>query len=142
MLTELIAATELQISNPTDMKNILRRREIFPSTIYAAPPEVLKEIAAELDLDGYIRVKILEYERRQAGRSGEIPHISLQLELLEVDGSIVSQLFHSRSGDEYRSIMHYGVIRTFTGLLSRMMEEIIQRWNEQGQIGCDKKAEQ
>lgn len=137
MLTGLIAAPEVQISNPTDMKNILRRREIFPSTIYAAPPHVLKDIGAELSVDGYLRVKILAYEQRNVGRSGKVPHIALQLELLQMDGSLVSQLFHARSGDEYRSLMHYGVIRTYTGLLSRMMEEIIQRWDEQGQIGCD-----
>jgi hypothetical protein len=137
MLTELIAAPEVQISNPTDMQNILRRREIFPSSIYAAPPHVLQDIAAELDVDGYLRVKILAYEQRNVGRSGEVPHIALQLELLQTDGSLVSQLFHARSGDEYRSLMHYGVIRTYTGLLARMMKEIIQQWDQQGQIGCD-----
>lgn len=137
MLTELIAAPGLQISNPTDMKNILRRREIFPSSIYAASAHVLEDIAAELRVDGYIRVKILAYEQRNVGRSGKVPHIALQLELLQADGSLVSQLFHARSGDEYRSLMHYGVIRTYTGLLSRMMEEIIQQWDEKGQIGCD-----
>lgn len=137
MLTELIAAPGVQISNPTDMKNILRRREIFPSSIYAASAHVLEDIADELDVDGYLRVKILAYEQRNVGRSGKVPHIALQLELLQSDGSLVSQLFHARSGDEYRSLMHYGVIRTYTGLLSRMMEEIIQQWKEQGQIGCD-----
>jgi len=137
MHTELIAAPQVQISNPTDMKNILRRREIYPSTIYAAPPEVLKEIAAELGVDGYLRVKILAYERRNVGRSGDVPHISLQLELLQADGSLVSQLFYARSGDEYRSLMHYGVIRTYTGLLSQMMKEIVQHWSTQGQIGCE-----
>lgn len=137
MLTELIAAPEVQISNPTDMKNILRRREIFPSNIYAASPHVLQDIAAELGVDGYLRVKILAYEQRSVGRSGKVPHIALQLELLQTDGSLVSQLFHARSGDEYRSLMHYGVIRTYTGLLARMMEEIIQEWDHEGQIGCD-----
>jgi hypothetical protein len=38
--------------------------------------------------------------------------------------------------------MHYGVIRTYTGLLARMMEEIIQRWDEQGQIGCNSGTEE
>lgn len=142
MLTELMAAPEVQISNPTDMKNILRRREIFPSSIYAASPQVLEEIAAELDVDGYIRGKILTYEQRHVGRSGKVPYISLQLELLQTDGSLVSQLFYARSGDEYRSLMHYGVIRTYTGLLARMMEEIIQRWDEQGQIGCNSGTEE
>lgn len=137
MHTELIAAPQVQISNPTDMKNILRRREIYPSTIHAAPPEVLKEIATELGVDGYLRVKILAYERRNVGRSGDVPHISLQLELLQADGSLVSQLFYARSGDEYRSLMHYGVIRTYTGLLSQMMKEIVQHWSTQGQIGCE-----
>jgi hypothetical protein len=137
ILTELIAAPGVQISNPTDMKNILRRREIFPSSIYAASPHVLEDIAAELDVDGYLRVKILAYEQRSVGRSGKVPHIALQLELLQTDGSLVSQLFHARSGDEYRSLMHYGVIRTYTGLLARMMEEIIHEWDNEGQLGCD-----
>ena len=136
MVTELIAAPQIQVCNPADIKHILRRREIFPSDIYSAPGQVLEEIAQELHLDGYIRAKVLSFEMIRSGSMGEIPHVALQLELLQADGSLVSQMFCQRRGDDYIKVLHYGIIRTYTGLLVRMMEEIIAQWAEQGQIEC------
>ncbi|MDD2558209.1 MAG: hypothetical protein RBR43_00940 [Desulfuromonadaceae bacterium] len=137
MVTELMAAPQIQVCNPADMKNVLRRRQIYPSEIYSAPASILEGMAEELEVDGYIRGKVLTFTQEYADGKTKVPHIALQLELLKADGSLISQVFYTRGGDDYRSLMHYGVVYSYTELAARMTRELIAKWIQQGQIGCN-----
>ncbi len=137
MVTELMAAPPLRVCNPAEVKNALRRRQIYPSEIYSAQAPLLKAMAKELQVDGYIRGKVITFTREYADSATQVPHITLQLELLKADGSLISQVFYTRRGDDYRSLMHYGVVYSYTELAARMTREIIVKWIEQGQVGCN-----
>ncbi len=137
MVTELIAAPQMQVCNPADMRSVLRRSQTFPSEIYSAPASVFEGMAGELQVDGYIRGKVLTFTQEYADSNTKVPLITLQIELLKVDGSLISQVFYSRRGDDYRSLMHYGVVYSYTELAARMTRELIAKWVEQGQVGCN-----
>ncbi|MDY0211684.1 MAG: hypothetical protein RBR06_01610 [Desulfuromonadaceae bacterium] len=137
MTTELMAVPQVRICNPAEVKNALRRHQIFPSEIYSAPSSVFRAMAEELQVEGYIRGKVITFTQEYADSTTKVPHITLQLELLKADGSLISQMFYTRRGDDYRSLMHYGVVYSYTELAARMTREIIAKWVEQGQVGCN-----
>lgn len=127
------------VVNEADIRVFLQKRRIFASelTNYGGR-ELFVAMAQELQTQGIIKGRILAIEQEKT--QGEIlPVITLQLELLNAsDGKLVVSSFLRRSGEDYRTIMHYGAVRTQTELLQRIIAEIFNDWTSRGVLNCQK----
>lgn len=122
-----------QIANLADLRICLQRNNLFISQLTEqSSAEVFKEISEVLQVNSMIKGKILElnYVKRQ----GEtLPEITLQLELLNAsDGTTLVRSFIDSRGEDYRTVLRFGVVRTATQLLELMISNTIEDWQHKG----------
>ncbi len=121
------------VVNEGDLRIYLQRQRLFlPQLTEEGSPQLFAELARELQINTLVKGRILSlnYEDIQ-GES--LPVISLQLELLNAsDGKLLASSLLTGRGENYRTLMRFGVLRTPTQVLSRMIQEIIDNWYEKG----------
>ena len=130
-----------QVVNEGDVRLFLQRRQTFTSELtQQGSRELYAALATELKTKGIIRGRILNIDEEK--KQGEvIPIVTLQLELIKADdGSLIVSSFLRRSGEEYRTIFHYGVVRTQTELMRQIIAEIFNDWITRGVVSCQKSA--
>jgi hypothetical protein len=146
LIAKKICQTELlqrgaQVVNEADVRLFLHRRQTFTSQLTdQGSRELYAALADELKTKGIIRGRILNISEEKS--QGEIiPVVTLQLELINaMDGHLITSSFLRRSGDDYRTILHYGVIRTQTELIRQIIAEIFNDWISRGVVSCQKSA--
>jgi len=146
LIAEKICQTELlqreaQVVNEADVRLFLHKRQVFTSELTQhGSTELYAALAKELKTQGIIRGRILTLDEEK--KQGEIvPVITLQLELINaMDGQLIVSSFLRRSGEDYRTILHYGVIRTRSELIRQILAEIFNDWIARGVVSCQKSA--
>lgn len=132
LITETIAFPGIKAVNPADVKHYMRRMRYYPRDMFDAGSPILSKMAAYLQADAFIRGKVFTFNQEARDRQGSLPQVSLQLELINPQGEIITQTFYQQSGDAYRTLMHYGVLRSRTALVARMYQEIFSNWQTEG----------
>lgn len=124
-----------QLANVADLRLYLQRKHLFMSQLTEQSTDnVFKEISEELQVNSMIKGKILEvnYIKTQ-GES--LPQITLQLELLNAsNGTALVRSFIDSRGEDYRTVLRFGVVRTTTQLLELMIHNTIENWQHKGVI--------
>lgn len=146
LIAEKICQTELlqreaQVVNEADVRLFLQKRQVFTSELTQhGSTELYAALAEELKTKVIIRGRILTIDDEK--KQGEIvPIITLQLELINAtDGQLIVSSFLRRSGEDYRTILHYGVIRTRSELIRQIIAEIFNDWIARGVVSCQKSA--
>ncbi len=124
--SELIKLDSISVSREGDVRSIYRELGIFP---YQIPDlEQRRILGSRLKADVLIngRVKVMEEKR-----SGRYVNPVLALELHAYDGRTGRTLWtthHRKKGGEYRTLMHFGMVSTVTGLSRKMSKEILEEW--------------
>jgi len=124
-----------QLSNVADLRIFLQRKQLFISQLTEqSTAEVFKEISKELRINAMIKGKILALNYIKV--QGEaLPEITLQLDLLNAqDGTTIVRSFVDSSGEDYRTVLRFGVVRTPTQLLEIMINNTIENWQHKGVI--------
>jgi len=124
-----------QLSNLGDLRIYLQRKHLFMSQLTEqSKTEVFKELSEELQVNTMIKGKILGIKHTKA--QGEpLPEITLQLELLDAsDGTALVRSFIDSRGEDYRTVLRFGVVRTTTQLLELMINNTIEEWQHKGVI--------
>jgi len=136
-LGELVASGNYEVESEGEVyfflnRNRLRSGDLLDSQLYT-------QLAEQLEVDAIVRGRVIAMEYRR-GRDGEMPFCDLQVDLISAeDGELLASAFHRRSGEEYQKLMHFGTIRTASGLMAQMSREIIKAWKQKGLSGCSKK---
>ena len=114
-----------------DVMKIMQELMIYPNQ--KPDFEQLQFIAHRLSADYLVTGSI--YELRLTGTNG--PHITVYMQVYDGEtGKILWDTYHSRSGADYKKIMHFGQIDTILRLAKQMSAEIISVWLEKGMSQC------
>lgn len=122
-----------KLVNQGDLQIYLRRHHIFLTQLTKdASPEHLILLARELRVTTLLKGEIVSanYEETQ----GEpLPVITLNLQLINAtNGKLIASSFKTGHGTDYRTLLRFGVLRTMTQLLDRMITEITDNWEDKG----------
>lgn len=122
-----------EIVNYGDFRTFLQRKRLLLAQFTKeGTPQLFAELARELQVDALVKGKILAVNYKQV-QGESIPEISLQLDLIRAtDGKLLANTFLTGYGDNYRTLMRFGVLRTSTQLLSQMIDDILNNWYEKG----------
>lgn len=127
------------VVNEADVRVFLQKRRTFSSQLTDhGSNELYRALAKELKTQGIIKGRILSIgEQKKQGET--LPVFTLQLELLNAaSGQLIASSFLHRSGEDYRTIMHYGAVRTQSELIKNIIAEIINDWISRGVMNCQK----
>lgn len=116
-----------------DLHIYLLRHHLFLSQIMEeGTPQLFAELAQQLQVDTVIKGKVLTADYKNI-QGDFLPVISLQLELLNAhNGKLLASSFLSGNGENYRSLLRFGVLRTAAQLLKQMFNEITDNWYDEG----------
>ncbi|AJF07354.1 hypothetical protein GSUB_13395 [Geoalkalibacter subterraneus] len=135
LMAELIGSGQLEVEPEGDVGLFRLRHRLFPGERLL--PDQYADLARQMKVDAIVRGRITDIGYDSSRGERDIPYIALQLDLFDVRrGHPVLNTIHRRYGDEYRKMMHFGVITTTTGLMARMSQEIIADWSEKGVGNC------
>jgi len=113
-------------------RNRLKLGDTLNSQLYAT-------LAQQIEVDAVIRGRVLELDYVK-GAGGRTPRCALQVEIVSAeDGELLASTYHRRSGSDYQKVLHFGVIRTTSGLLAQVSREIIEAWEKKGLNHCPEK---
>lgn len=132
---ELIAADLVDIVPEGDVRLFLLRNRLRPGPVLNA--NHFEDLAKTLGVDAVVTGTLVEVgmDSRSGGES--VPFVALQLELYDVlSGQRLLSSFHRRWGDDYRRTMHFGVVRTLSGVVTHVSKEILEDWQDKGVGDC------
>ena len=124
-----------QVANEGNLRIYLQQKQLFLTQLTEeSTTQVFANLARDQQVNTLIkgRIRALHYEKIQ-GES--LPVINLQLQLLNAgDGKLLASSFLSARGEDSRTMLRFGVIRTTTQLLEQMIDTIINDWHHKGVI--------
>ncbi len=134
----LIRAENFEVVGEGEVRSFLTRSRILPDNFVNAPLETYGILGKDLVVDAVVRGRVIDIGEKTLGREGVIPYLNLYLELVDVStGRPIVSSFHRRRGDEFRTAMHFGVVRTRSELMAKVADEILGQWEKHGVRGCE-----
>ncbi|WP_303720802.1 hypothetical protein [Malonomonas rubra] len=129
--SQLIQSKAFNTVQEGDVGMFLLRQRLLPGNLLYK--EHYAALENQLDIDAVIQGRIVEagsYSQRGGRR---IPLLSLYIDMYDArSGKLLLNSVHQRRGDEYRKVMHFGVVTTNSGLIEKMSREIINDWFSKG----------
>jgi len=133
--SELVSSGLYSVVPEGDVQLFLQRKRLLPGALLDS--EIYRELGSELGVDAVIIGRVLDLEAIPSGRDGEIPEVALQTQIINVaNGQPLVYTYHRRNGEEYRTFLHFGVVRTKSELLAIVSREIIADWQTKGISHC------
>jgi len=132
---ELAASGALKLEPEGEVRFFMLRNRLLPGQLLDAAQYA--DLVERLDVDAVITGMVSEVgmDSRKAGEN--VPFVAMQLDMYDVrDGRRVLSTFHRRWGDDYRKAMHFGMVRTITGVMEHLSREVINDWVEKGVGDC------
>ncbi|MBN1930617.1 MAG: hypothetical protein JW786_03290 [Desulfobacterales bacterium] len=134
-LNELVASGQYIVEPEGEVRLFLTRNRLFPQKLMDA--SIYAEFARQLQVDAVIRGKVIDYDMKEIQGSEIIPHLTLQIEIFEArSGRMLLNTFHRRNGNDYQTTLHFGTVKTMSGLVARVTKEIYEDWLEKEIGGC------
>ncbi|MCF6291421.1 MAG: hypothetical protein L3J03_10560 [Desulfobacterales bacterium] len=131
---DLIEAGNYLVPSEGDIKEVFRLLKIYPRQELNS--EQIRLLAERLDVRLVITGTLLELDETGVGRDKKL---GLGVLVGIYDGRTGARLwttYNRRDGDDYRKIMHFGVINNITQLAHMVSKEIIKTWFDRGLTRC------
>ncbi|BCA79349.1 hypothetical protein [Desulfuromonas sp. AOP6] len=136
-LNELTAAGIGEVVSEGDVRQFMVLFRQLPQDFHATSSPIMAQLMEHFDVDAIVRGRIAEYGTESAGQDANIPYVALQVEMVSAkDGARLLSTFHRRGGNDYRKALHFGVVRTKTGLFAKVSKEVIDNWRVKGEFSC------
>lgn len=133
--SQLIKKTSFNVIQEGDVRKVFRQLKIPP--VDTANLEQTIIVADRLGLDAVIVGKVIIMEEKHGGLETE-PELAVEVKMLDGDtGNTILTSYKHKWGNDYRKVMHFGLVNNTTELASLVAEEIISKWQENGVKGCD-----
>lgn len=134
-LSELVSYGGWRVALEGDVRKIYQQLHLRP---WDQPsPEQLKIIASRLGVERLIAGDIFVMEEK-IYKEYVNPAIGVQVRIYEGEtGRILLATDHRRQGDDYRTMMHFGLVNSVTNLSRRVAQEILTEWRERGLVPCE-----
>jgi TolB-like protein len=134
-LAELAELDSFELVQEGDIRHAYRQIRMIP---FARMPNIeeLQILGNYLNVQYMIEGNILDMGKSiEYGSDRQVPFLTFEVRLVEGgSGRTIWTTYHRRKGDEYRKVMHFGVVNTSTNLVSLMSQEILERWASEGLI--------
>lgn len=133
--SELVHSGRFVVSQEGDVREIYRQMKILPGQ--APHIEQIKILANRLNAQIVISGTVIEMAESPQQTSVN-PSIALSLQILDgVTGQTMWTTYHRGEGENYRKVMHFGLVNTATALARRMSQEVMEMWFREGLKGCE-----
>lgn len=131
---ELHKVKGLSISQEGDVRKIYRQMRL---DVKQTPDlDQLLILGDRLGGQAFIMGKILKMSEKKGSMDAQ-PLIAVNLRLVNaVTGKIIRTIYLSRTGEDFRKIMHFGLVNTITELASLLSDEIARKWFKEGGATC------
>ena len=117
-----------------DVRRILRQMQIAPKE--SPGYEQRRVLADRLGVDAIVSGEIVAMHE-EVNTKETNPLLAVDLKLLAVGSNTpVITTYHSRRGEEYRKLMHFGMVNTMTSLAVMVSDEILEIWFAKGVKPC------
>lgn len=134
---ELVSSGLFIVSSEGAIRNFMTQKKLFLADLRETRTRLYKELGENLQVDAVVRGTVMKSGMVDLGQDGDVPFVGLKIEIIDVQtGKLLVDTFHQRRGDDYRKIMHVGLVKTKTGLMAKVTEEIIQTWKSKGVSSC------
>lgn len=118
-----------------DIRKIFRQMKLSPKD--NPGHEQLTILADRLAVEAVISGEIVTMHEEQGTKETK-PQLAVDLRLTPVGSAKpMFTTYHHRTGEDYRKVMHFGLINTMTDLAALVSDEILTLWQEKGLAPCD-----
>ena len=133
-LAQLVPAGTWKIALEGDIRKIYRQMHLRP---WEKPtPEQIRIIASRLGVERVIGGEVLFMDEKVKGKSVDAK-VEVKISIYEgATGKLLVATIHRRDGEEYRKMLHFGMVNTVTSLSKRVVQEILTLWEKKGLVPC------
>lgn len=126
----------LKIANEGDVRQLFHELRIFPKEQPVI--EQMQIIGSRLEVQALIAGTIKEMV--EVSQDSEVnPVIEIHLQVYDAEsGQKMWTTFYRREGNDFRKLMHFGLINTVSELAKTMAKEIYSEWQHEGFAQCEK----
>jgi hypothetical protein len=133
--SELLASGALEVETEGEVRLFMLRHRLLPGELLNA--EHYADLTQRMAVDAVITGMVVEVGMDSAKAGEPVPFVALQVNMFDArTGQRVLNTFHRRWGDDYRKAMHFGMVKTVTGVMSHLSREVINDWLEKGVGNC------
>lgn len=133
---ELLASGAFDVEPEGEMRLFMLRHRLLPGQLLNAAHYA--DLSERMSVDTVISGIVVDVgmDSRKAGE--KVPFVSMQIDMFDVrSGQRLLSTFHRHWGDDYRKTMHFGMVRTVTGVMSHLSREVIEDWVDSGMGNCN-----
>jgi TolB-like protein len=128
MISEM---NEFDIVPEGDIRRIYRQIRVAPG-LRQPTYDQMRIIGDYLNADILISGTILQMKENVRSME-DIPYMTVNMEILDADsGTTIWSIYHDSNGEQYRKIMHFGLINTITQLTKQFSQEVLASWAAEG----------
>lgn len=132
--SEMVRIAGAEVVSEGDVRGLVRELRIFPNKL--PDIEQIKIIGSRLDATYVVSGRISRMEEVYGSKNIN-PGITVKIEVYDgPSGRVLWSTYYSRKGEDYRTVMHFGMVNTVTELSRIMAAEIVEKWFEQGVKRC------
>lgn len=133
-VAELARTGQFKVAQEGDVREVYRHLKILPDQ--QPHMEQMKILGDRLGVRVVITGSVVEMTEVP---KAEIVNPTLAVSLKIIDSRTDQTLwstYHRREGEQYRKVMHFGVLNTVSGLAQQASKEILELWFTEGLKGC------
>jgi hypothetical protein len=98
--------------------------------------EHFRIIAAQLQADAVVVGKVVEFkEKVEQGRPDPVVAFEVNLIMADLHSHLFTTYF-KKTGQDYRKVLHFGLVNTLFRLTRIMSDDVIQQWKSRGLNAC------
>lgn len=134
-ISELVNSGNYQVSQEGDVRKFLQQMRVLPNQ--APDIEQLRAMADRLGVQVVISGTITEMkDKNEYGAQAE-PSLAVVVRIIEGDsGRTLWTTYSRREGQQYRKVMHFGLVNSVTSLAKHVSAEIVESWHKEGFLKC------
>lgn len=133
-LAELVQSGRFDIVQEGDVRDVFHHLRVWPGQ--DPQKEQMKILGDRLGVKIVIAGTVVEMAEVPEAKIIN-PTLAVSLKILDTESSqTIWCTFHRREGEQYRKMMHFGVVNTVTGLAHRVSQEVLELWFKEGLKGC------
>jgi len=134
-VSELVNSGNYQVAQEGDVRKFLQQMQVLPNQT----PEIEQLRAMADRLGAQIVISGIVTEMKDVSEYGQHlePSVAVVIRVIDGDsGRTLWSTYSRREGQQYRKIMHFGLVNSITSLAKYVSFEIVEAWHKEGFNKC------
>lgn len=133
--SELVNTGNYQVAQEGDVRKFYQQMQVLPNQGLSI--EQLRALADRLGAQIIISGTVVEMKDRSDWGAVLEPSVAVVVRIIEgASGRTLWVTYIRREGEQYRKIMHFGLVNSITSLTKRVSSEIVEAWQKEGFYRC------